>query len=167
MEMGTQTRRSRLGSVRRFRRAREGFSLVELMVAIGVCTILTAIAIPSYLSYIQRTKVTTAVMDIVKIATAIGQYTTLNEIPPPDLATIGADTLLDPWGNPYVYQSFTGLNGKGKMRKDKNLNPINTQYDLYSKGADGQSKLPLTAPVSQDDVILAYDGNYIGLASKF
>ena len=65
MEMGTQTRKSRLGSVRRFRRAREGFSLVELMVAIGVCTILTAIAIPSYLSYIQRTKVTTAVMDIV------------------------------------------------------------------------------------------------------
>ena len=80
---------------------------------------------------------------------------------------IGFDTLLDPWGRPYVYQSFTGLNGKGKMRKDKNLNPINTQYDLYSVGADGQSKLPLTVPVSQDDVILARDGNYIGLASNF
>jgi general secretion pathway protein G len=101
------------------------------------------------------------------IATAIGRYTTVNYQPPPDLATIGLDTLLDPWGRPYVYLSFTGINGKGKMRKDKNLNPINTQYDLYSVGADGQSKLPLTVPVSQDDVILARDGNFIGLASDF
>lgn len=53
------------------------------------------------------------------------------------------------------------------MRKDKNLVPINTQYDLYSLGADGQSKPPLTAPVSKDDVILANDGNYIGLASAY
>ena len=94
-------------------------------------------------------------------------HITLNEIPPPDLVAISCDTLLDPWGHPYVYLSFTGIKGKGKMRKDKHLNPINTQYDLYSLGADGQSRLPLPAPVSQDDVILAYDGNYIGLASNF
>ncbi|MDE2305741.1 MAG: prepilin-type cleavage/methylation domain-containing protein, partial [Gammaproteobacteria bacterium] len=84
-----------------------------------------------------------------------------------DLATIGMSALVDPWGRPYQYLSFTGLNGNGQMRKDKNLVPINTQYDLYSLGADGQSRLPLTAPVSQDDVILANDGNYIGLASKY
>jgi general secretion pathway protein G len=53
------------------------------------------------------------------------------------------------------------------MRKDRNLNPINTQYDLYSVGADGQTRLPLQAPVSQDDVILASDGNYVGLAASF
>jgi general secretion pathway protein G len=144
-----------------------GFSLLELMVGVAVLAILSAIAIPSYRSYMQRGNVAVATMDIMTIATAIGKYTTLNEIPPPDLATFGCDTMLDPWGNPYVYLSFTGIKGKGKMRKDKNLNPINTQYDLYSLGADGQSRLPLTAPVSHDDVILAYDGNYIGLASDF
>jgi general secretion pathway protein G len=158
---------SRSASARRNRRSRRGFTLVESLVSIAVCALLTSIAIPSFLSYAKGAKVTAATVDIMKIATAIGQYTTLNGIPPPGLATIGFDTLLDPWGNPYAYQSFTGLNGKGKMRKDKNLNPINTEYDLYSMGADGQSKLPLTAPVSQDDVILAYDGNYVGLASKF
>jgi general secretion pathway protein G len=141
--------------------------MVELLVVSAIGALLAAIAYPSYLSYAQRGKVTKATVDIMTIATAIRQYTTLYQIPPPDLATIGADTLLDPWGNPYVYQSFTGLNGKGKMRKDKNLNPINTQYDLYSMGADGQTKLPLTAPVSKDDVILAEDGNYVGLASSF
>jgi general secretion pathway protein G len=144
-----------------------GFSLLELMVAVAGVAILSAIAVPSYQVYVQRARVAAATADIMTIATVIGRYTTLNNQPPPDLATIGFDTLLDPWGRPYVYQSFTGLNGKGKMRKDKNLNPINTQYDLYSVGADGQSKLPLTVPVSQDDVILARDGNYIGLASNF
>ncbi len=106
-------------------------------------------------------------MDIITIATAINRYTTQNNGPPPDLATIGFDTLLDPWGHPYAYLSFTGLKGVGMVRKDKNLVPINTQYDLYSLGADGQSKPPLTAPVSKDDVILANDGNFIGLASNY
>jgi general secretion pathway protein G len=138
-----------------------------MMVAAGVCGILVAIAVPAYLSSVQRAKVAKATSDIAGMATVIGRYTTDNLGPPPDLKTVAFDTLLDPWGNPYVYQSFTGLKGKGKMRKDKNLNPLNTQYDLYSMGADGQTKLPLTVPVSKDDVILAFDGNYIGLAEDF
>lgn len=144
-----------------------GFSLLELLVGIAMIAVLAAIAVPTYQSYKRNAEVAHAIADIVTMATAITQYQTLNNMPPPDLATIGFDKLLDPWGHAYAYQSFTGLNGKGKMRKDKNLNPINTQYDLYSLGADGQSKLPLTVPVSKDDVLLANDGNYIGLAANF
>ena len=144
-----------------------GFTLLELLAAVGIAAILAAISIPTYQSYMQKARVAHAVADIATIATLIGRYNTVNNALPPDLATIGMDTLLDPWGFPYVYLSFTGLNGKGQMRKDKNLNPINTQYDLYSVGADGQSRLPLTNPVSKDDVIMAYDGNYIGLAADF
>jgi len=137
------------------------------MMVVSIFAILAAIAIPSYQSYIQQARVAHAVGDIMAIATAIGRYNTLNTSLPPDLAAIGIDSLLDPWGQPYVYLSFTGLQGKGKMRKDKNLVPINTQYDLYSVGADGQSKPPLTVPVSRDDVIMANDGNYIGVASNY
>jgi general secretion pathway protein G len=129
--------------------------------------ILSVLAFSGYQSQMNSVKVARAEQDIVSIAAAISRYNTLYFQVPPDLATIGMDKLIDPWGNPYVYQSFVGLKGKGKMRKDKNLNPINTLYDLYSLGKDGQSKLPLTAKVSQDDVILATDGNYIGLASDF
>jgi general secretion pathway protein G len=151
------------------RRARQaGFTLIELSVAVAIAAIIAAIAVPSYESYVESMKVTTATADIMRIATAIGQYETVHNLtPPPDLATIGMDKMLDPWGRPYVYLSFTGLTGKGQMRKDKNLVPINTEYDLYSLGADGQSKPPLTPPVSHDDVILANDGTYIGLASKY
>jgi general secretion pathway protein G len=154
-------------SVRQFRRAHAGFSLLELMVALGVCGILAAIAYPAYTSSVQRAKVARAVADIQTTANIIARYMTDNITPPPDLASVARDAVRDPWGNPYVYQSFTGLKGKGKMRKDKNLNPLNTLYDLYSMGQDGKSKLPLTTPVSKDDVILAFDGNYIGLASDF
>jgi general secretion pathway protein G len=153
--------------VRQFRRAQGGFTLLEMMLIAGVVAILVAIAFPAYLASVQRAKVAKASSDISQMANVIARYISENDIPPPDLNAIAFDALLDPWGRPYVYQSFTGLKGKGKMRKDKNLNPLNTLYDLYSMGADGQSKLPLTVPVSKDDVILAFDGNYIGLASDF
>ena len=137
------------------------------MVAIGILAVIAAIGLPSYISYKQRAYVAAATMDIITIATAINRYNTINNAPPPDLAAIGLDSLLDPWGRPYIYLSFAGLHGNGQMRKDKNLVPLNTQYDLYSLGADGQSRPPLTVPVSKDDVILANDGNYIGLASNY
>jgi len=60
-----------------------------------------------------------------------------------------------------------GPGWKGKARKDKFLVPLNSTYDLYSKGKDGQSKLPLTAKASKDDIIRASDGAFIGLASEF
>ena len=148
--------------------SKRGFTLIELLVALAIGAILLAIAVPSYQSYEQKAKVTSAMGDIMKISTAIGQYETVHNLtPPPDLASIGMDQMLDPWGRPYVYLSFTGLRGNGQMRKDKNLVPINTEYDLYSLGADGKSQPPLTAPVSRDDVILANDGGYIGLASNY
>lgn len=128
---------------------------------------LSVIATTMYSSSKNSANIAKATSDIMLISGAIERYNTVNNQVPPDLATIGMDTLVDPWGNAYVYQSFVGLTGKGKMRKDKNLNPLNTRYDLYSMGADGQSRMPLTNPVSQDDVIFALDGNYIGLASNF
>jgi len=61
----------------------------------------------------------------------------------------------------------SGNSAKGKARKDHSLVPLNTDYDLYSKGKDGQSRPPLPAPVSQDDVLRANNGGFIGLASTF
>lgn len=134
---------------------------------LAVTAILAAIATPSFTAYVQQGRVSAAVSDIMEIAAAIKRYRSSHDDElPPDLAALGF-TKLDPWGHPYVYLPFDGLKGKGAMRKNKNLVPINTEFDLYSLGADGKSKPPLTAAASQDDVIYANDGGYIGLASKY
>jgi len=54
-----------------------------------------------------------------------------------------------------------------KARIDHQLHPINCDYDLYSKGADGKSTAPLTAKISQDDIIRANNGGYVGLVSNY
>jgi hypothetical protein len=56
---------------------------------------------------------------------------------------------------------------KGKPRKDHQLHPINCDYDLYSMGKDGKTAAPLTAKISQDDIIRANNGGYVGLVSNY
>jgi hypothetical protein len=39
--------------------------------------------------------------------------------------------------------------------------------DLYSSGKDGESRTPLTARPSRDDIVVARDGAFVGLATDF
>jgi general secretion pathway protein G len=153
---------------RHWQRLNAGFTLLELMFAVAVAAILAVIAVPAYTRYMARANTAAAIADIGKIHLAIDSYRLNNgDLPPPDLASIGLDAVLDPWGRPYAYLSFNGLKGLAAMRKDKNLVPINTQYDLYSAGPDGDSVPPLTAKPSRDDIVMANDGGFIGLASDY
>jgi len=45
--------------------------------------------------------------------------------------------------------------------------PINSDYDLYSKGPDGLSLKPLTAAPSRDDIVRANNGSFIGIAADY
>jgi general secretion pathway protein G len=142
-------------------------TLLELFVVMVVAGLLASIAVPTYQRAVLKTKVSIAVSDILRISLQVQRYNTVNNAFPASLADINMDTLVDPWGHPYRYLSFAGLKSKAQMRKDKNLVPINTQFDLYSMGADGQSKPPLTAAPSRDDIVMANDGGYVGLASDY
>jgi general secretion pathway protein G len=53
------------------------------------------------------------------------------------------------------------------LRKDGELVPLNTDFDLYSLGPDGVSALALPAAPSHDDVVRAGNGAYIGLAVNY
>jgi general secretion pathway protein G len=92
---------------------------------------------------------------------------------PSTLAGIHRDGMLDPWGHPYQYLLFPppSIHGHGGppagARKDRFLVPINSLFDLYSMGADGNTTPPLTAAQSRDDIIYANDGGYIGRASGY
>ena len=64
----------------------------------------------------------------------------------------------DPWGNAYQYRNVQTQKGNGKLRKDRFMVPLNSDFDLYSRGADGLSRDPLSAPASHNDIIRANDG---------
>lgn len=150
-----------------YRIGRRGFTIVELMLVVAMIGILAGIAIPSYSSYMQRVKEKKTIVDITLISDEIDKFKEDNLALPPNLAALPNIPLLDAWGNPYQYLNFETVKGKGKMRKDRFLVPINSTYDLYSMGADGKSATPLTAKMSRDDIIRANDGQFVGLAVHY
>lgn len=141
--------------------------MIELLIVVAIILTLAAIASLNLMQAIAQTKIAKAVAEIHSIGTDIQGYDLTNNAYPDTLADVGYGTYNDPWGNPYQYLNFADTNGKGKMRKDRFLVPINTYFDLYSMGPDGQSVSPLTAKVSQDDIIWADDGDFVGPASQF
>lgn len=144
-----------------------GFTLIELLIVVAIILTLAAMAIPSLQAAINDAKVARAVGDIHAMETEITQYDIEYGKMPNSLADIGRGNFLDPWGLPYQYLNDATHKGNGMARKDRFLVPLNDDYDLYSEGKDGASFAPITAPQSQDDVIRAADGSYVGLASRF
>ena len=122
---------------------------------------------PAVIKMIDSAHSDTAEEEIAEIQTSIDDFYDKNGRYPTSLEEVFGETPLDPWGNPYQYLDLTDLKGKGKMRKDKNLVPINSDYDLFSMGPDGQSVSPLTAQASQDDIVRGRNGAFIGLATEY
>jgi general secretion pathway protein G len=143
-----------------------GFTLVELMLVVGLIGILTAIALPSYQSYRTTVRNRHAATEIAAISSAVANYWNDARAYPASLADVGMGGRLDPWGRPFVYYNVDA-NGRGGARKDHALNPINTDFDLYSLGADGVTAKQITQRASVDDVIRASNGAFVGLAAAF
>lgn len=144
-----------------------GVTLLETMLAVGLLGILTAIAIPAYGGYVTRANNSRAAADIREISLRITKFELDNVSLPSSLADIEADDLTDPWGRRYEFLNFDGLRGRGPVRKDGRLNPINTDYDLYSRGKDGETATPLRARQSQDDIVRASNGRFVGVAAEY
>jgi general secretion pathway protein G len=156
-------RRTRLGG----RQRQGGLTVVELLVVVAILLTIAALAVPNLMAAVRRAKIAKAVGDIHSIGMDIQAYELTKGVFPNTLADIDYDKFNDPWHHPYQYLNFANTKGKGKMRKDRFLVPINTFFDLYSMGEDGKTVAPLTAKDSQDDVIRANDGDFIGLASDY
>jgi general secretion pathway protein G len=160
-EVCARTRRSRLIKL-------IGFTLLEIMVSVVIVGILSSIAYPLYTEYIEKARIARASVDIQNISATLSSFYTEYQKYPESLDEVGYATFLDPWGNPYQYVNIQTATKKTKgIRKNHFMHPINTDYDLCSMGKDGESASPLTAKASQDDIIRANDGAYIGLASNF
>ena len=181
--MSTKSSESCAGALRRFctniglaRRhvplarpsAQRGVTLLELMLVVLVIGILAVAGTAGYNRYVARAQNARAVADISEIQLAIDKFElSRGGVLPDTLGDVGLGGQLDPWGNPYQYLNFTNIMGLAAVRKDRNLVPINTDFDLYSVGPDDNSLPPLTAPVSRDDIVRANDGRFMGKAEDY
>lgn len=145
----------------------QGFTFIELMLGVAILSVLGLLAFSSYSDYREKVRVAQAVYEIKDMDTRLQHYFTENGTYPDTLAGIGRGSALDPWGRPYQYTNLGNTHGRGAARKNKNLVPINSDFDLYSLGEDGRSNGPLTARASRDDIIRANDGRFVGLASDY
>jgi general secretion pathway protein G len=136
------------------------------MLAIALIGLLATVGVPAYRNVIERTNVNRAVSDIGQISLQLYRWQTNTGAFPPDLAAAGLNGRMDPWGRPYRYLELSAAN-PGQVRRDKNLVPINTDFDLYSVGKDGETVTALTAQKSRDDVVRANNGAFIGLAENY
>ena len=135
----------------------------------AIVATLAGITIPVVLDHKDKANLTKAVADIRSVELKIEMAAVQWGRYPDSLDEIGEGSLLDPWGNPYAYLNIANAptNSTGTLRKDHNLVPLNSDYDLYSSGKDGESRSPLTAKASRDDILRANDGGFVGLATDY
>jgi len=136
------------------------------MLGVALVGVLAGVALPAYQRHLVKVRITAAAQDITMMSLVIQSYRLDHSSHPASLADVGLDGKTDPWGRPYVYFDVEG-NGHGLARKDKALNPINTDFDLYSVGPDGQTKKQVSQKDSVDDVIRARNGSFVGVAADF
>lgn len=129
-----------MDGMRRWRgRQSQGFTLVEVLVVLGILTFLAVIVVPQVIGYLGKAKTDTARIEIENISTAldlyrldVGRYPSEQEgLGALLLAPAGAErwngpylrkpeSINDPWQRPYVYR-LPGEHG---------------EFDLYTLGAD-------------------------------
>jgi general secretion pathway protein G len=144
-----------------------GFTVLEVVIAMATIAVLATMAVPAYERYRERARVFQAASDIGAMSLSIQRYAEDNRVFPDVLDEVGLAGRTDPWGRAYRYRNLSDEKGKGGARKDGRLNPLNSDFDLYSVGRDGETVLPLPPPVSHDDVVRARNGRFIGLAKDF
>ncbi len=155
--------RSRRGPPIRGRR-NAGFTVIELLTVLVVMGTLAAMAVIRTKATVDQARNARAIGDLRALQADIASYHSAGNALPASLADIDRAGLLDPWGRPYVYVNFAL---GGTPRTDVFGVALNTEFDLYSLGPDGSTALSLTAANSQDDLVRAADGGFLGRGSRY
>lgn len=121
--------------IRKNRKRTPGFTLIELMVVVAILGVLGLIVAQNLFPEVAKSTVTVAKTNIEILKSAVTRYRmdnhlklpgSLEELLQPNENNLGdpylekEEDLLDPWGNPYVYQIIGGRN-----------------FEIKSLGADG------------------------------
>jgi general secretion pathway protein G len=94
--------------------ARSAFTLMEMLVVVAILVVLAGAAVPIYLNYLENARRDRVKIDVKNLETAVEAYYTRNSDFPQSLdmlcqpdetgkAALEPESLLDPWGQHYVY----------------------------------------------------------------
>lgn len=154
-----------------------GFTLLEMMIMIAIVGVLASIAIPTYVGFVERARVQSSIADLRRISLIIEKFRSDEGLFPASLNDVGCGNNLDPWGNQYQYLNTDDVLKEEKKAKkmqvcqgcrwDKFERPINTDFDLYSMGKNGETRPKIDHQQSRDDIIRASNGGYFGQAEAY
>jgi general secretion pathway protein G len=146
----------------------QGFTMIELILVMAIIGVLALMAIPAYQQIRVKVQSVRAVEEIRGIEKSVSAWSIDHAGNLPDnLGVLGLDTLLDPWGHNYVYYPGGGPFPEGVSGPRMYLTtPLNVDFDLYSKGKDGQGDAEISVTESRDDIVRSGEGGYVGQASE-
>ncbi|MEP0203465.1 MAG: pilin [Halioglobus sp.] len=94
-----------------FKKAQQGFTLIELMIVIAIVGILAAIALPAYQDYTVRAKMSEVIATVAEAKTTIAEFAANKGSMPANAAEAGINTSSN--GNFVTSAGFTGAAGVG------------------------------------------------------
>jgi general secretion pathway protein G len=144
---------------------KRGFTLIEIMLVVGMVGVLSGIAVPAYSNHTTKVRNAECMTTISGLETLLEKYHADYGRYPSTLSEIGKGGTKDPWGRDIQYLNMADDPKNNNCRKLGPVHPLNTDYDLYSSGKDGKSNKPINSGPSMDDIIRAYNGGYVGPAS--
>ena len=154
VQLSNRRGRSRYGTSRSRwqKRANAGYTLLELLVVLGILAMLSAMATPQLMGYFGKAKTQSAQIQIQNIGTALEMYYLENGAYPSESA--GLKALVEPtaeapnWNGPYLKKAQNLLDPWG--RPFQYVNPSsNGSYEVFSRGPSGKTKAASTATMQR------------------
>jgi prepilin-type N-terminal cleavage/methylation domain-containing protein len=139
----------------------KGFTLIELIMVVVIIGVLSTLAIPMFSNYIIRTKNVKAMTEIRNLSSELSSYNLDKTYYPDVLTELRPGPFKDPWQRDYEYINIATHPGT-ELMDILNL-PLNRDYDLFSKGVDGNYSRLGGNPFNLDDIVRSNDGAFVGL----
>jgi len=146
-----------------------GFTLVELIVVCAILGVLAIMAIPAFSEMREKAKNARCKSEIRSLEKNIIAWN-LDHGGLPDLLNASVSTILiDPWGNSYVYYKKIAIDfDPGAYLDSSGGHDLNTDFDLYSNGFNGDTTKDFTDPgTSLDDIVRGADGATVALVKDY